>query len=129
MRQSKNNDWGSSNGNDHGLKRSFGERLAVNLQSSVIRLGSPLPNDATIAPAPVTSPLKEFRTQAFMEFTAKKDRRALVDHFCNVLSHLFVFKEHKGNPFQHLILRLAFMNVIFALSGAHLEYKRLGQKS
>jgi hypothetical protein len=51
-----------------------------------------------------------------------------VDHFCNVLSHLIVFKEDTGNPFRQLVLPLSHacspvMNAIFALSSAHLEYK------
>jgi hypothetical protein len=51
-----------------------------------------------------------------------------VDHFCNVLSHLIVFKEDTGNPFRQLVLPLSHasspvMNAIFALSSAHLEYR------
>lgn len=51
----------------------------------------------------------------------------MVDHFCNVLSHLIVFKEDTGNPFRQLVLPLSHgcspvMNAIFALSSAHLEY-------
>jgi hypothetical protein len=64
----------------------------------------------------------------FQEFTEKRNRRALVDHFCNVLSHLIVFKEDTGNPFRQLVLPLSHasspvMNAIFALSSAHLEYR------
>lgn len=63
-----------------------------------------------------------------MEFTEKRNRRVLIDHFCNVLSHLIVFKEDTGNPFRQLVLPLSHasspvMNAIFALSSAHLEYR------
>jgi hypothetical protein len=81
-----------------------------------------------IAPSPVASPLLEFSAPVYMEFTDKTNRRALVDHFCNVLSHLIVFKEDTGNPFRQLVLPLSHasspvMNAIFALSSAHLEYR------
>jgi hypothetical protein len=50
----------------------------------------------------------------------------LVDHFCNVLSHLIVFREETGNPFQQLVLPLTrrsspVTNAIYALACAHLE--------
>jgi hypothetical protein len=81
-----------------------------------------------IAPSPVASPLLEFSAPAFEEFTNMRSRRKLVDHFCNVLSHLIVFKEDTGNPFRQLVLPLSHgcspvMNAIFALSSAHLEYR------
>jgi hypothetical protein len=81
-----------------------------------------------IAPCPVPSPLQEFGAPNFMEFTERKNRRALIDHFCNVLSHLIVFKEDTGNPFRQLVLPLSHacspvLNAIFALSSAHLEYR------
>jgi hypothetical protein len=81
-----------------------------------------------IAPSPVASPLLEFSAPVFMEFTERKNRRCLVDHFCNVLSHLIVFKEDTGNPFRQLVLPLSHasspvMNAIFALACAHLEYR------
>lgn len=83
---------------------------------------------ATIAPSPTASPLYEFSSPVFAEFTTLHNRRALVDHFCNVLSHLIVFKEDTGNPFRQLVLPLSHasspvMNAIFALSSAHLEYR------
>jgi hypothetical protein len=73
------------------------------------------------------SPLVEFSAPAFMEFT-DKNRSTLIEHFCNVLSHLIVFKENTGNPFRELILPLAYisspvMNAILALSSAHLEHR------
>jgi Fungal specific transcription factor domain len=75
-----------------------------------------------------TFQLLELSPPVFMEFTDKKNRRILIDHFCNVFSHLIVFKEDTGNPFRELILPLSHvsspvMNTIFALSSAHLEYK------
>lgn len=65
---------------------------------------------------------------AFGEFSDRRGRRGLVDHFCNVLSHLIVFREETGNPFQQLVLPLAarsepVLNAVYALSCAHLEYR------
>ena len=95
---------------------------------AVVRSRSQYPDLAMIAPSPVCSPLLEFSAPVFMEFTDKRNRRALVDHFCNVLSHLIVFKEDTGNPFRQLVLPLSHasspvMNAIFALSSAHLEFR------
>jgi hypothetical protein len=86
------------------------------------------PDLAMIAPCPVASPLREFFSPTFSEFSDKQNRRALVDHFCNVLSHLIVFREESGNPFQQLVLPLTRGNspvtyAIFALACAHLEYR------
>lgn len=86
------------------------------------------PDLAMIAPCPVGSPLREFHVPAFLEFSDRPNRRALVDHFCNVLSHLIVFREESGNPFQQLLLPLStqshpVMNAIYALASAHLEYR------
>ncbi|KAI8949912.1 hypothetical protein F4801DRAFT_590810 [Xylaria longipes] len=87
-----------------------------------------LPELAMISPCPVGSPMREFRIPAFSEFSNRPNRRALVDHFCNVLSHLIVFREELGNPFQQLVLPLSHnsspvMNAIYALASAHLEYR------
>jgi len=95
---------------------------------TLVRSRSQYPDLAMIAPCPVPSPLQEFGAPLFMEFTDKSNRRALVDHFCNTLSHLIVFKEDNGNPFRQLVLPLSHasspvMNAIFALSSAHLEYR------
>ncbi|KAI1173022.1 hypothetical protein F4777DRAFT_481139 [Nemania sp. FL0916] len=86
------------------------------------------PKLAMIAPCPVASPTLEFCIPAFSEFSHRPNRRALVDHFCNVLSHLIVFREESGNPFQQLVLPLSHssspvMNAIYALASAHLEYR------
>ncbi|CAJ2512088.1 Uu.00g077130.m01.CDS01 [Anthostomella pinea] len=86
------------------------------------------PDLAMIAPSPVGSPTLDFCIPAFSEFSDRPNRRALVDHFCNVLSHLIVFREESGNPFQQLVLPLSFkstpvMNAIYALASAHLEYR------
>lgn len=77
---------------------------------------------------PPGSPLLEFVPPHFAEFTERPNRRALVDHFCSVMSHLLVFREESGNPFQQLVLPLTHksppvMNAIYALSCAHLEYR------
>lgn len=73
------------------------------------------------------SPYLEFNIP-FSDFTQRKNRRHLVDHFCNVLSHLIVFREENGNPFQQLVLPLshsspAVMDSIYALASAHLEFR------
>jgi hypothetical protein len=81
-----------------------------------------------IAPSPTVSPILEFRAPAFAEFSTRPNRRALVDHFCNVLSHLIVFREESGNPFQQLVLPLTARSgtvteAMYALASAHLEYR------
>lgn len=96
--------------------------------TQLVRTRSQYPDLAMIAPSPIPSPLGEFGAPLFMEFAEKRNRRALVDHFCNVLSHLIVFKEDTGNPFRQLVLPLSHAsspvtNAIFALSSAHLEYR------
>src|SRR6185369_3557173 len=83
---------------------------------------------ALIAPHSVRSPLAEFSGLSYLEFSDRPNRRALVDHFCSVLSHLIVFREESGNPFQQLVLPLTkrsstVMNAIYALASAHLEYR------
>ncbi|KAI0804856.1 hypothetical protein GGR55DRAFT_690832 [Xylaria sp. FL0064] len=95
---------------------------------SSTRSSSLRPELAMIAPCPVGSPSLEFCIPVFSEFSNRPNRRALVDHFCNVLSHLIVFREESGNPFQQLVLPLSHnsspvMNAIYALAGAHLEYR------
>jgi len=104
------------------------EPLDPGPSSALIRSRSQYPDLAMIAPSPVASPLLEFCSPVFQEFTERRNRRALVDHFCNILSHLIVFKEDTGNPFRQLVLPLSHasspvMNAIFALSSAHLEYR------
>jgi hypothetical protein len=69
-----------------------------------------------------------FLSPSYIEFSNRPNRRALVDHFCNVLSHLIVFREESGNPFQQLVLPLttrsgAVMDAMYALASAHLEYR------
>lgn len=120
-------EWEGSYGND--VEEIVREPLVDTAPSgSLVRSRSQYPDLAMIAPSPVASPLLEFSAPVFMEFTEKRNRRALVDHFCNVLSHLIVFKEDTGNPFRQLVLPLSHasspvMNAIFALSSAHLEYR------
>ena len=119
-------EWEGSFGND--IEEIDREPLDAAPSGSLVRSRSQYPDLAMIAPSPVASPLLEFSAPAFMEFTDRRNRRALVDHFCNVLSHLIVFKEDTGNPFRQLVLPLSHasspvMNAIFALSCAHLEYR------
>ncbi|KAL6920481.1 hypothetical protein ACHAP8_008841 [Fusarium lateritium] len=89
---------------------------------------TPSPSLAMIAPVPTPSPRLEFCSPMFSEFSERNNRRALVDHFCNVLSHLIVFREESGNPFQQLVLPLCHesqpvSNAVYALASAHLEYR------
>lgn len=82
---------------------------------------------ALVRRAQEPSPYLEFNIP-FSDFTQRKNRRHLVDHFCNVLSHLIVFREENGNPFQQLVLPLshsspAVMDSIYALASAHLEFR------
>ena len=100
--------------------------LHATSSTTLVRSRSPYPDLAMIAPSPVASPLFEFSAPAYVEFSDFRNRRILVDHFCNVISHLIVFKEDTGNPFRQLVLPLSHgsspvMNAIFALSSAHLE--------
>ncbi|KAH8599469.1 fungal-specific transcription factor domain-containing protein [Bisporella sp. PMI_857] len=119
----------AENGWDSGVG-AIDEFLQAEALSSgtIVRSRSHYPDLAMIAPSPVPSPLDEFDAPLFMEFSEKRNRRALVDHFCNVLSHLIVFKEDTGNPFRQLVLPLSHAHspvtdAIFALSCAHLEYR------
>lgn len=94
------------------------------------------PDLAMIAPCPIGSPTLDLRIPAFSEFSDRPNRRFLVSHFCSVLSHLIVFREESGNPFQQLVLPLSHgstpvMNAIYALASAHLEHRGVdtGEKS
>ncbi|KAF9874567.1 hypothetical protein CkaCkLH20_08130 [Colletotrichum karsti] len=85
-----------------------------------------------IAPVSVASPRLEFLLPMFSEFSDRPNRRALVDHFANVMSHLIVLRETEaGNPFQQLVLPLCHSsstvkNAIYALASAHLENRGCG---
>ncbi|KAK2595082.1 hypothetical protein QQS21_007213 [Conoideocrella luteorostrata] len=86
------------------------------------------PSLALITPAVNPSPLLEFCTPAFEEFSRDFNHRLLIDHFCNTLSHLIVLREDEGNPFQQLVLPLAHNSpavrgALYALASAHLEGK------
>lgn len=89
----------------------------------------PDPQSAFISPTSGGSPY-DFTIPSFSEFTTRESRRGLLDHFCNVLSHLIVFKEDNGNPFRQLVLPMAqksppLLNAIYAISSAHLEHRGL----
>jgi hypothetical protein len=112
----------------HGEDAPSEESQAATSTAVVPRSKSLNPDLAMIAPCPVGSPLLDFSAPTFSEFSDKQNRRALVDHFCNVLSHLIVFREETGNPFQQLVLPLTqgsspVKYAIFALACAHLEYR------
>ncbi|RDL39392.1 Uncharacterized protein BP5553_03732 [Venustampulla echinocandica] len=121
-------DWAVSPGNEE-AEEIVRTEPPENVTTSwpLVRSRSQYPDLAMIAPSPVVSPLLEFSAPLYAEFAEQRNRRSLVDHFCNVLSHLIVFKEDTGNPFRQLVLPLSHacspvMNAIFALSSAHLEY-------
>lgn len=112
----------------HGEDAASEDGHASTSTAVIPRSKSLLPDLAMIAPCPVSSPLLDFCSPTFSEFSDRQNRRALVDHFCNVLSHLIVFREETGNPFQQLVLPLTRGNspvtyAIFALACAHLEYR------
>lgn len=102
-------------------------------QLAVTRAHRHYPDLAMISPAPLGSPHLEFVLPAFSEFSDCANRRSLVDHFANVLSHLIVLREtESGNPFQQLVLPLCYssttvQNAIYALSSAHLEHRSPGR--
>lgn len=98
--------------------------------SAISRSNSyPDPTSAFLSPNSGGSPY-DFSVPAFSEYTGRESRRNLLDHFCNVLSHLIVFKEDSGNPFRQLVLPMAqksapTLNAIYAVSSAHLEHRGL----
>lgn len=102
-------------------------------QMAITRTHRHYPDLAMISPAPLASPQLEFLMPVFSEFSDCANRRALVDHFANVLSHLIVLREtDSGNPFQQLVLPLCYssttvQNAIYALSSAHLEHRSSGR--
>lgn len=97
----------------------------------------PDPTSAFLSPQSVGSPYDftpSVHAQSpglpYSEYTSRESRRGLLDHFCNVLSHLIVFKEDSGNPFRQLVLPMArksppLLNAIYAISSAHLEHRGL----
>ena len=89
----------------------------------------PDPTSAFLSPNSGGSPY-DFNLPAFSEYTGRESRRNLLDHFCNVLSHLIVFKEDSGNPFRQMVLPMAqksppLLHAIYAISSAHLEHRGL----
>lgn len=80
---------------------------------------------AAISPLHAATSSFEFCAPAFEEFSQNAHHRFLLDHFCNTLSHLIVLREDEGNPFQQLVLPLAYRSsavksAIYALASAHL---------
>lgn len=110
----------------------YPESTVASTSQAMTHISRP-PHLAMIAPCPVQSPLLGFHLPAFSEFSGQKNRRALVAHFCNQLSHLMVFREETGNPFTDLVLPLTYKsrpveNAIYALASAHLEYRGVNNK-
>ncbi|KAI9675703.1 MAG: hypothetical protein M1817_001070 [Caeruleum heppii] len=92
-----------------------------------MRPSSAYPDLAIMTPT-LTSSSAEYHSPTYMEYSQRRNRRVLVDHFCSVLSHLIVFKEDVGNPFRDLILPMGLrsppvMNAIYAISAAHMEHR------
>ena len=98
----------------------------------------PDPTSAFLSPQPGGSPYDftpSIHSQSpslppYSEYTSRESRRGLLDHFCNVLSHLIVFKEDSGNAFRQLVLPMArksppLLNAVYAISSAHLEHRGL----
>ena len=85
------------------------------------------PDLAGLTPTITSSPV-DYHSPTYTEVGQRKNRRVLVDHFCNVLSSLFVFKNEPGNPFRDYILPMAtrslpVMNAVYAISAAHMEHR------
>ncbi len=97
------------------------------LSSAPTRTRSAYQDLSLIAPPLHGSPI-DFGSPPFMEFSEKPSRRALMGHFCNVLSQLMVFKEDAGNPFRQYLVPMAarsapILNALLAISSAHLEHR------
>ena len=116
-------------------KDPYDEKIATSRElfaptSAISRSSSyPDPTSAFLSPSSGGSPY-DFSLPAFSEYTGQESRRNLLDHFCNVLSHLIVFKEDSGNPFRQLVLPMAqksppLLHAIYAISSAHLEHRGL----
>lgn len=97
---------------------------ASNSTSNDSSLAMVTSSTSTVRPFPTV----ELVMPAFAEFCPQTNRRALIDHFANVLSHLIVLREDEGNPFQQLVLPLSqkspvVLNAVFALASAHMEHR------
>ncbi|KAI9887505.1 MAG: hypothetical protein M1823_000684 [Watsoniomyces obsoletus] len=63
----------------------------------------------------------------------RPNRRLLLDHFNNVVSHLAVFTEQPANPLRQYLLpmagrSLAVMNAVLAVSAAHMEHRGISNE-
>ena len=116
-------------------KDSYDDEIATSRElfgppSALSRSNSyPDPTSAFLSPNSGGSPY-DFGVPAYSEYTNRESQRGLLDHFCNVLSHLIVFKEDSGNPFRQMVLPMAqkspaLLNAIYAISSAHLEHRGL----
>ncbi|KAI9849124.1 MAG: hypothetical protein M1837_005354 [Sclerophora amabilis] len=93
--------------------------------SSSGRTASPYHDLAIMTPSVGGSP-GSFSSPTLTAFNKRQNRQVLVDHFCDALVQLLVFKEDPVNPFRQLILPMSrrsspVMNAIFAVSAAHME--------
>lgn len=72
--------------------------------------------------------LLDLELTASEEITERRHREVLIDYFCNVLSHLLVFREDAGNPFQEFVLPISHpgspvLDVLLAFSSSHIEHR------
>ncbi|KAG6112694.1 hypothetical protein E4U13_004192 [Claviceps humidiphila] len=100
---------------------------------------SHVPASCTIPCLPLIGPtgsppshILELYSPSFVDFTHDPNERFLMHYFCNTLSHLIVLREDRGNPFQQLVLPLAYTSpavkaAIYALASAHLVGKARNQ--
>ena len=76
------------------------------------------------------SRLSDLEQMASEEITERWHCEALIDYFCNVLSHLLVFREDTCNPFQEFVLPISHpgspvLDVLLAFSSSHIEHRNV----
>ncbi|KAG6097455.1 hypothetical protein E4U30_000599 [Claviceps sp. LM220 group G6] len=103
------------------------------LQTSHVPASCTIPCLPLIGPTESPPPhILELYSPSFVDFTHNPNERFLMHYFCNTLSHLIVLREDRGNPFQQLVLPLAYTSpavkaAIYALASAHLVGKARNQ--
>jgi hypothetical protein len=74
------------------------------------------------------SPLLDLDSSILTEYTEHPPSRVLVDHFCNILSHLSVFQGDDRITFRQLTLQRSYSNspvldILLAFSYSHLDHE------
>ena len=115
--------------NDEAASQQVVENARLALSTSSTWYQAPTPSLISPVSVPILSQ-NPFALAPFPEFADRPNRRALIDHFTNVLSHRIVLREESGNPWQQLVLPLCYrsttcLNAVYALSSAHLEHAGL----